>query len=114
MHLSNEDVRIINEVRSYLDKNIPARLKIAELVNLSRLSRTKLTRGFNFLFQTPIHQYWLDLAMSYAKQQLERGTTKKAVAQSLGYANVKVFSRAYALHHGITPAQEAISDMKCA
>ncbi|UYQ92194.1 AraC family transcriptional regulator [Chitinophaga horti] len=70
--LSNDDVRTIDRILQHIVDNVPNRLKVDHLVAMSGMSRTRLTRGFKFLFQLTIHQYWLEVSMDYALQKMQQ------------------------------------------
>lgn len=103
MQLTDHEVDAILKVRKYMDVNIPGRLSIEALVQHSNLSRTKLLKGFKFLHQTTMHQYWLEKSMAYARKQLEAGVQVKELTITLGYSHQNAFARAYQSIYGECP-----------
>lgn len=101
--LSNDEVCTINRIRQYMVDNVPNRLKVDQLVAMSGMNRSKLTRGFKFLYQITIYQYWLEVSMAYAERKMQEGAMAKEIGLSLGYSKASSFARAFALVHGTTP-----------
>lgn len=102
--LTNDNVRAIHLIRDYIVGNVPSRLKVDQLVAMSGMSKTRLTRGFKFLFQVTIHQFWLEVSMAYAAKKMQEGVMTKQIAISLGYRTTSTFARAFTTVMGYNPA----------
>lgn len=104
VELSNDNVRAIHLIRQYIIDTIPQRVKVEQLVAMSGMSATRLTRGFKFLFQVTIHQFWLEASMEYAAEKIRYGAMTKEIAISLGYRSTSTFARAFTDVLGYNPA----------
>lgn len=95
MQLSEIDIEEIKSIRHIIESGIFLRIRIKELLPLTRLGESKLTNGFKFLYQITISHYYLHISMEYAKALLEDGAQVKQVAIKLGYKTARHFSWAF-------------------
>src|SRR6266849_9720164 len=76
------------------------------IAGLAHMSRTTFIERFNQLLGQPPIAYLGDLRMELARDLLVATTDSvKQVAHRAGYASDAAFNRAFARHHGRTPAQ---------
>jgi transcriptional regulator GlxA family with amidase domain len=104
-------------LRAGMDSNIgrvidalhaePARAWTATaMAGLAHMSRTTFIERFTQLLGQPPVAYPGDLRMELARDLLVATTDSvKQVAHRVGYASDAAFNRAFARHHGRTPAQ---------
>lgn len=87
----------------------PARAWTATaMASLAHMSRTTFIERFTQLLGQPPAAYLGDLRMELARDLLVATTDSvKQVAHRVGYASDAAFNRAFARHHGRTPAQMA-------
>jgi AraC-like DNA-binding protein len=85
----------------------PARAWTATaMASLAHMSRTTFIERFTQLLGQPPVAYLGDLRMELARDLLVATTDSvKQVAHRVGYASDAAFNRAFARHHGRTPAQ---------
>jgi AraC-like DNA-binding protein len=69
------------------------------------LSETKLKNNFKSFFGKPIHQYYQQERMNYAKLLLENGANVSETGYKIGYVNLSKFTLAYKKVFGISPKE---------
>lgn len=105
MYILPHEEEALEIVKQYIDRVVPGRIDIDDLVELSGLTKTKLTRGFRIRYNDAIYQYWLKRSMKIAKMMIEDGTKVKDVSSILKYCSTGSFARAFRLVYKRNPAE---------
>jgi len=95
MRLTISENKIVEMVYEEISLNYLKEQSIATFCNKYRISETKLTKGFKFLYGITIYAYYLDLRMHYAREELKKGTDVGSVANLLNYSTSSSFTRAF-------------------
>jgi AraC-like DNA-binding protein len=95
----------IDQAEQYLREHLGARISVAELAGLARLSPSHFAALFRRATGTGVLQYQTRLRMSRARELLD--TTDQPIAEiarALGYADPFYFSRQFRSVHGVSPS----------
>lgn len=95
----------MNAARDYLASHSHRDIGIAELANVTGLSRAHLTRAFTKHFGVPPHVWLNSSRLSRARQQLLAGYGAADVAAACGFADQSHFTRRFKGAMGLTPVQ---------
>jgi AraC-like DNA-binding protein len=95
MRLTFAERIIIEEVFHEIDNDYFRKIEIDNLCEKYEISETKLTKGFKHLYGTTIYHYHLVKCMTYAKAELEKGTTVKDLSITFEYSSAGSFARAF-------------------
>ncbi len=102
--LSSADVRMIEDVREYLQENLGDKLTLADLAKQMGTNTTKLKSGFKLLNGTTIHKYRTDVRMEHALRRLQENDGSVAViGHAVGYERQASFSSAFKSYYGVPP-----------
>ena len=96
----------IDQAEQYLREHLGARISVAELAGLARLSPSHFAALFRRATGTGVLQYQTRLRMSRARELLD--TTDQPIAEiarALGYADPFYFSRQFRSVHGVSPSE---------
>jgi AraC family transcriptional regulator of arabinose operon len=92
------------EIRSYLEQNFTARIRLADLARRAGWSEPHLCTEFRRYFGIPIIQFILQLRMSQANYLLrDQGRRVGEIADEVGYPDLFTFSKMFKRHFGISP-----------
>jgi len=89
----------------YMNKNINKPLKAKQIADELHISLSQLKRIFNRYALMGIHQYFLDLKLSAAKEMLSQGESVYNTAISVGFYNQNNFSATFKKFTGISPSK---------
>lgn len=103
MRPNEHDLECAKIVKEILDNNIRLRYRIAELSATCNLSKKRLNKAFQFLFDITPLAYINDKRIKMAIRMLTEEKSSKEIALTLGYQNVGSFSRAFKKATGIMP-----------
>ena len=103
MFLTQNDVRTLRQIRSYLQTTTKHPVSVTDLMAQYGMKESKLTKGFKQLYHIAIHEYYLQCSMERAKEMLKSGAQVKEVAITFGYSTSGSFSRAFTKLYGFTP-----------
>ena len=95
MKLTKSQEKAIEMIKDLIDAQPQRRIDIPQLVALSRLSESKLTKGFKAMYHMTLYKYQLEAAMNHAKKLLDDDHQVKEVAIELGYSTSGSFARAF-------------------
>ncbi|XVJ66825.1 MAG: helix-turn-helix transcriptional regulator [Lacibacter sp.] len=103
--LSPEERKQLQLLKKRLQQEPAADYRIAVLVKASGMNRTKLHKGFLFLFGSGIHAYLLEQRLKTAQRLLKQTDLPiKAVAVQSGFKQEKYFFRYFKQKTFYTPA----------
>ncbi|MCK7553749.1 AraC family transcriptional regulator [Chitinophaga sedimenti] len=105
MFVTEDETKALQDVKDYIDLSSPERVEINHLIMISGLTKTKLTRGFKYVFNITIYRYWLERAMTIAKAMIEDGMQVKEASIMLKYSTIGSFARAFKSVHKTNPAE---------
>ncbi len=108
---SDEQIRKINKVKAYIEKNLKRSVSVKELVDKFDIKEYKLKQGFTILFGTSVFNYSMEYRMKYACKLIEQGNSIDKVYPLVGYANHSSFSKAFKTCLGFSPLSVKRSNM---
>jgi AraC-like DNA-binding protein len=93
---------------AFIDGNLAAPLRLAELAAAAALSQAHLARAFRNATGVSLHRFVLQRRLEHARVLLSRSDKPvQAVATQCGFADAAHLSKAYRRAFGITPAATA-------
>ena len=92
---------------AHLDERWDRTVRLAELADVSGLSRFELVRRFSAQLGLPPHAYQLNLRVARARALLRAGEAPAAVAAACGFADQAHLTRTFRGQVGVTPARYA-------
>ena len=102
-----ETLRRLQRARAYLHSIVDRTVGLAELAEVSRISRFRLVRQFKQAYGLPPTAYHTALRLDLAREQLARRQHPcAAVAHQFGFADGSSFSHAYRRRFGVAPSSE--------
>ncbi len=90
-----------------MNKNVDKPLKAKQIADELNISLSQLKRIFNRYALKGIHQYFLDLKITTAKEMLERGESVYNTALAVGFYNQNNFSSTFKKLTGLSPSKWA-------
>ena len=96
---------IFTEAVNFMINNINEPIKAAQIAEALHISLSQLKRIFNKYALMGIHQYFLDLKISYAKELLIQGESVCNTALSVGFYNQNNFSATFKKATGLSPSK---------
>lgn len=97
---------VIEIIKSYVDKNYCAEIKIAMFADKYFFSKEYLSKAFKRKYDYGIYEYALKLRMERAVELLADDTiTIKDISDRLGYSNNNYFSKAFKTYYDISPSE---------
>lgn len=94
------------DAKRMIDSDVAAAPGCSALARLAGLSTTKFTKGFQAMYDMPVHAYIIDKRLEKAAALLaEHDLNVGQVAMLVGYSNASHFAAAFALKYGISPKQ---------
>jgi AraC-like DNA-binding protein len=103
---NKHDIDVLFRIRGRLIKNFEEECPTIQfLCDEFGLSVTKLKNNFKAFFGKPIHQYYQQERMNYAKLLLENGSNVSEAGYKIGYTNLSKFTLAYKKAFGISPKE---------
>jgi AraC-like DNA-binding protein len=103
---NKHDMDVLFKIRGRLIENFEEECPTIQfLCDEFGLSITKLKNNFKAFFGKPIHQYYQQERMNYAKLLLENGANVSEAGYKIGYTNLSKFTLAYKKAFGISPKE---------
>jgi pimeloyl-ACP methyl ester carboxylesterase/AraC-like DNA-binding protein len=94
--LNDDDVRTLNEIKTYLDQNFLDEFSVEGLSHQFGLNTFKLKHGFKKLFGKPVISYIRELRLKYSSRLLQKTDLSiKEIAYKTGYRVPGSFSKAF-------------------
>lgn len=105
-HFLQKDLNNIRRVKARIDASIDKRWSVKELASFAGTNRDIVNRGFKYVYGQTVHQYWLAISLSYAKE-LVIGSTEsiKNIAAACGFDQYSHFIQQFKKHWGLTPGE---------
>jgi AraC-like DNA-binding protein len=97
--------RGVRRAREYLHANFSARVSLAQLAEVSGLSKFHLASSFRRCFGVPIHRYLINLRCGHATDLLRHGNKVSDVAIRTGFCNASHLNRVFVDLLGVTPGR---------
>jgi AraC family transcriptional regulator len=98
---------------AFIDGNLAAPLRLADLAAAAALSQAHLARAFRNATGVSLHRYVLQRRLEHARVLLSGSDEPvQAVAMQCGFADAAHLSKAYRRAFGITPAATAYRDFR--
>jgi AraC family transcriptional regulator len=98
---------------AFIDGNLSAPLRLADLAAAAALSQAHMARAFRNATGLSLHRYVLQRRLEHARVLLSRSDKPvQAVATQCGFADAAHLSKAYRRAFGITPAATAYRDLE--
>jgi len=98
---------------AFIDGNLSAPLRHADLATAAALSQAHLARAFRNVTGVSLHRYVLQRRLEHARVLLSGSDEPvQAVAMQCGFADAAHLSKAYRRAFGITPAATAYRDFR--
>lgn len=82
-------------------------ISVSEIAKRLNMNRSYLSTIFKDKYGIPPKQYLLEHRMSMAATLLQRGNKVNITADSVGYTDAFVFSKAFKQHYGLSPLEYA-------
>lgn len=105
MRLAPRDVVTLEGLRRFLGDCCMNPPTIAQLSRQAGMNRTKLTRGFHYLFNETIFDYCHRMRMTRARELLLHGLPIGTVALDVGYHHHSSFAQAFRAYYGFPPLE---------
>jgi len=93
----------LRKVKDYLCAHLDSRPTLAELEDVSGLSRYHLCSIFRGAYGMSLGHYGNAQRLAEAVRRLKRGTPTKMIVAALGYVDEPYFSRVFKRHYGVPP-----------
>lgn len=103
--LTLADIQQLFAVKQYIQQHIRDSPDTGWLAQLHGISKAKLEKGFNYLFQNSPYRFIEKEKMELAKQELESYKSIKEIARLCGYNNASNFSTAFRRNTGCSPGE---------
>lgn len=103
--LTLADIQQLFAVKQYIQQHIRDTPDTGWLAQLHGISKTKLEKGFNYLFQNSPYRFIEKEKMELAKQELDSYKSIKEIARLCGYNNASNFSTAFRRNTGCSPGE---------
>lgn len=101
-----DDSRILEAAKSYLSGHLAKQLSVKALCEELGVSQTTLTRLFRRELDRGVMEYFTELKIKEAKQQIRKSDRSfTEIAESLGFSSVNYFSRVFKQKTGLTPTE---------
>ncbi len=97
--------RAVERARIYLREHYAEPVSLAELANLTRLSRFHLVHAFTRYAGLPPHAYQIHIRIERARAMLLRGIPPVEVASIVGFADQSHFNRHFKRIWRVTPSR---------
>ncbi len=95
----------LSEATAYIAAHLEEPLEVSSLARMAGYTRQHFSRLFKQTMGLTPYQYIIGLRMKRASDLLKRGASVAHAAAQTGYADGKVFSRAFAGRFGMPPGQ---------
>lgn len=105
VRLTPRDVATLEAVREALRERCMDPPTIAQLSRQTGINRTKLTQGFQYLFNETMFDYCHRMRMQRARELLLKGLPVGTVALDVGYEHHSSFAQAFRSYYGFSPAE---------
>ena len=106
IYLSEQDKKILNDVKEFLEKTYADSITIKELTKKFPINQQKLIMGFKESYNMTINKYTTKLRMTGALELLYDTELPIAeIAKSVGYYGDGFFQKAFKNTYGVTPGQ---------
>jgi AraC-like DNA-binding protein len=103
--MKRKDVKLISEIREYLDDHLYEEHSIPGLCLRFSVNREKLQTGFREIVQTTVHAYIVRQRIEQAAARLlETDDSIKAIALDSGYKKQRSFNKTFKTIFQLTPA----------
>jgi AraC-like DNA-binding protein len=102
---SREPSPSIGKARARIDSDPTSHVSLAELAELSGISRFQLVRGFAREVGTTPHAYLVQRRVCLARRLLTQGQSVAEAAMNAGFADQSHLTRAFVRHLGVTPGR---------
>jgi AraC family transcriptional regulator len=97
---------IWRDATRYIDEHVSHELSVTEIARAALTSERQLQRVFAIVGTTTVRAYVLRARMGRATALLLRTNAPVSqVATAVGYGHVSAFTKAFRLHHGVTPSE---------
>lgn len=103
--MAGSEPRAVQDVKTYLEQHYAEDVSLADLANLTQLSRYHLLRVFASRTGVPPHAYLRQVRLRRAKDLLSAGCSIAEVAVSTGFNDQSHFTRWLKRLWGVTPGQ---------
>ena len=112
--INNQDIKAIEEAKSYLDSNPGKKIRMKELLEIAAMSESKFRTLFKSIVGVGPSDYHINKKIWYAKSLIESGESISNVVLQIGYSNHSYFTRTFKSYFGLTPQkyQEESSKLK--
>ena len=97
----------VTQIKEYLRANLHRNVSLAELVNLTGLSKAYVIRSFRRVVGMPPYEWLLQQRIEEARRDLQTGAAIGDLAIVLGFADQSHFHRRFKSVTGMTPAAYA-------
>jgi len=105
MELTLADIQQLFAVKQYIQQHIRDTPDTGWLAQLHGISKAKLEKGFNYLFQNSPYRFIEKEKMELAKEELDSHKSIKEIARLCGYHNASNFSTAFRRNTGCSPGE---------
>lgn len=95
----------IDEMISYINKNLSAELSVESLAGMCYLSRYYFMRRFKESTGYTVHNYICQKRLTAAARLLEEGASVTEAAMSVGFSEYSSFLRSFKKLFGLTPSE---------
>lgn len=104
--MSNSHLKIMTEMRQYIETHLSEHITINSLSRRFFISPTAVKANFRSLYGQTVHSWLLQKRMEYAAKLLaDPSKSVLGIAQSVGYCSVSQFSAAFRRFFGTTPGK---------
>ncbi|WP_046755423.1 helix-turn-helix domain-containing protein [Kordia jejudonensis] len=102
--LSQEHIKKIHQVSTYIAENISENLSVESLSKVAELSSKKLQLGFKVLYSKSVNEYIRDLKLEIARDQLKNSDlTISEIVYYIGFKSRSYFSKIFFERYKILP-----------
>lgn len=100
-----DDIRTIEQVKVQLINSYQEPPTVAELVEQTGMSKSKLQRLFHSVYDTSVYQFVKNVRLEKAMELLMRGHSVTEVGYDVGYSSIPNFSKAFKEQFQMLPGQ---------
>ena len=101
-----EDIGRLDQIRSLLESRFADPPSLGTLMNMTGLSRRRLSKGFKLVYGHTVREYTKLARLSYARDLLTNSDSSVAeISDACGYENPNNFTRAFKTQFGLTPRE---------
>lgn len=103
--MTKNDVRLILQVKEFIDANLNKNISLQDLSDKFLLNRSKLQSGFQELFDTSVYAYIVWQRMEWAANRIRTTDDPiKVIALDIGYKKQRSFNKSFKGIFQFTPS----------